>query len=107
MRGWKDITFKFPKKLHAELKARLIYDEISLTKFVRTYIHAYLDKDPIILDFLKRFKETNKIQNKKKREKNEKLIQKGKKLEKTFNFTSKEIKDIYDILENESEVYEL
>jgi len=107
MRSWKDITFKFPVKLHADLKARLIYDEISLTKFVRSYIYAYLNKDPLILDFLQQYKKENNIQNTTKRKKNRRLIQKGQELEETFNLNDKEIEDIYDILEKETEVYEL
>jgi len=107
VKGWKDITFKFPEKLHADLKARLVYDEISLTKFIRSYIYAYLNKEPIILEFLQQFKKENNIQNVKKRKKNQKLIEKGRELEKTFNLTEKEIENIYNILEKETEVYEL
>ena len=58
------IGYKFPVKMHAELKARLKYDEIPMTKFIRAYVLAYLDNDPFVLEFIKEFKEKNDIQNK-------------------------------------------
>ena len=59
MNDRKIIGFKIPVKLHAELKARLYYDELPMTKFIRAYITGYLKNDPLILDFIKEYKEEN------------------------------------------------
>jgi len=107
MREYKVIGYKFPVKLHAELKARLKYDEIPMTKFIRSYVLAYLAYDPIVLEFIKDFKEKNSIQNKLKREETIKFIEKGKELKNIFNLEQNEIDNIYDILESDIEVVDL
>jgi len=98
MKKYKVIGYKFPVKLHAELKARLFYDEIPMTKFIRSYVEAYLNKDSLVLEFINQYKEQEKIQNKKKRNENKKLIEKGEKIESLFNLSKEEIEDIYDVI---------
>ena len=98
MKKYKVIGYKFPVKLHAELKARLFYDEIPMTKFIRSYVEAYLNKDSLVLEFINQYKEQEKIQNKKKRSENKKLIEKGEKIESLFNLSKEEIEDIYDVI---------
>ena len=98
MKKYKVIGYKFPVKLHAELKARLFYDEIPMTKFLRSYVEAYLNKDSLVLDFINQYKEQEKIQNKKKRNENKKLIEKGEKIESLFNLSKEEIEDNYDVI---------
>ena len=101
MRETKIVAFSFPVKTHADLKARLLYDGVPMTKFIRHCIQAYLDKDKDMLDFVEKYKVANGIDNKKKRTKTRKLIEKGKKITELFNLTGKEIDNIYDILEEE------
>ena len=107
MQEGKLIGFKIPIRMHIELKARLFYDELPMTRFVRSYIEAYLNNDPLVLEFIDQYKRKNNIQNKKKIEKNAKLLQKGKEVEKLFNLTSEEVEDIYDILEDKLERVEI
>ena len=97
----KAISFMIPTKLHADLKARLFYDQLPMTKFIRIYIKEYLNKNSLILEFIDTIKEEAKIQNKKKRIKSSKLVEKGQRVETLFNLTGEEIEDIYDIVELE------
>jgi len=101
----KNVVFLFPSKLHADFRARLVYDEIPLTKFIHHCVLSYLDNDPLILELLNKYKERNGVQNKAKRRKNLQLIEKGAKIEGTFNLNNEEIDDIYDILESEMEEF--
>ena len=48
----KEISFRIPAKLHADLKARLFYDQLPMTKFIRIYIKEYLNKNSLILEFI-------------------------------------------------------
>ena len=105
MKDRKNVVFLFPSKLHADFRARLVYDEIPLTKFIHHCVLSYLDNDPLILELLNKYKEKNGVQNKAKRRKNLQLIEKGAKLEGTFNLNNEEIDDIYDILESEMEEF--
>ena len=97
----KEVYYTIPAKMHAELKIRLLYDEISITKFIRNFIEGYINNDENISIFVEKYKQQREIQNKAKRAKNTKLIKKGKALSKQFNLAKEEIEDIYDVLENE------
>tara|TARA_R100000008_G_scaffold83509_1_gene69040 strand:- start:584 stop:910 length:327 start_codon:yes stop_codon:yes gene_type:complete len=101
MKESKIIAFSFPVKMHAELKARLFYDEIPMTKFVRGCIEYYLNDEPCMMQFINELKEQKGIQNKLKRKANNKLVEKGKQIKQLFGLDSNEIKDIYDVLESE------
>ena len=59
MQEGKLIGFKIPIRMHIELKARLFYDEIPMTRFVRSYIEAYLNNDPLVLEFVDQHKRKN------------------------------------------------
>ena len=72
-----------------------------MTKFIRTYIEEYLNKNPLALEFVDLIKEKNSIQNKKKRAKSFKLIEKGRQIETLFNLSGNEIEDVYDVIELE------
>ena len=100
MREGKIIGFKVPIRLHAELKTRLFYDDMPMTKFIRVYIEEYLNKNPAVLEFVDFIKEKETIQNKKKRNKNFRLIEKGREVEELFNLSGEEIEDIYDVIES-------
>ena len=100
----KIIAFNFPEKMHAELKARLLYDGIPMTKFIRHYVESYLRKDSCVLSFIDDYKKKNKILNKKRREKNLKLIEKGKEIETMFNLSKEDVTEIYDILDDNLEI---
>ena len=104
MRIYKTVEYKFPVKLHAEFKARLKYDEIYMSRFIRACVEAYLEKDPLIMKFVENFKERNNIQNKRIRKKTLKLVERGAEKKKLFNLEKKEIKEIYDILESDIKV---
>ena len=95
----KEVCYTIPAKMHAELKIRLLYDEISITKFIRKFIEGYIKNDEDILNFVEKYKQEYKIQNKIKRAKNIKLIKKGEELSRQFNLEKEEIEDIYDVLE--------
>jgi hypothetical protein len=95
---YKTIAFKIPIKMHAEFKARLVYDHVSMTKFIRSCIKYYLQKDPIMLDFISKLQESESIHNKTKRNYSKKLLKNGKRTETLFNLSDEEIENIYDVI---------
>jgi len=100
----KIIAFNFPEKMHTELKARLLYDGIPMTKFIRHYVESYLRKDSCVLSFINDYKKKNKTLNKKRRKENLKLVEKGKEIETMFNLSKEDITEIYDILDDNLEI---
>ena len=97
---YKEIIFLVHEKVHADLKVRLIYDKIPMTKFVRTCAMAYLNNDKRIVQLINEQKEKDKIDNKQKRAANIKLAAKGEELSKTFGLTEEDVKDLYDVIED-------
>ena len=90
--------------MHTELKARLLYDGIPMTKFIRHYVESYLRKDSCVLSFINDYKKKNKTLNKKRRKENLKLVEKGKEIETMFNLSKEDITEIYDILDDNLEI---
>ena len=41
---------------HTRMKIRLLYDGLTQSEFFRTYVEAYIDGDPHILEFVERIK---------------------------------------------------
>ena len=107
MNRYKTISFHVHSKLHAELKARLLYEGLPMSKFIRHYIESFLKKDPYILEFIERYKIENKILSKAKSKENKKLINAGREKEKLFNLTAEEVDHLYDIIEVEVSDYGL
>jgi hypothetical protein len=84
---------------YKEAKARLLYDDLKATTFVAKVLEYYLKNDPDLARVVLKIKEEMSKQNKKKRSKSLKLIQKGEENKRSISLDNKEIKNLYDILE--------
>ena len=56
----KKVVFDDTDTRHAQLKVRLEYDGLSQAEFFRSLITGYLEKDESIIDYVMRYKQTNK-----------------------------------------------
>jgi|ETNvirnome_2_300_1030623.scaffolds.fasta_scaffold128540_2 hypothetical protein len=102
----KTVCYEIAEKLHVDFKARLQYDGIPVTHFMRHMIECYINKDDHLLKVIDKYKEEKKILNKRRRQNALKRVAKGKKVVETFNLNKREVDDVYDILENKIEGYE-
>jgi hypothetical protein len=90
----------FPEKTQADFIIRLKNDDfVTQAEFFREVIYAYLNNDPILLDFIDSVKIQKSKLNKKRNSKNRKLIQDGELIIKDFGLDKDEIENIFDILE--------
>jgi hypothetical protein len=101
----KDVCFRIPEKIHIELKNRLLYDNIYITNFVRYMIEAYIENNEHSRRLIDEYKEEKNLLSKKRRATTLKKINKGKMILKNYEFSSEEIDNIYDILEENIDGY--
>tara|TARA_B100001123_G_C14659607_1_gene768989 strand:+ start:155 stop:475 length:321 start_codon:yes stop_codon:yes gene_type:complete len=106
MNSTKQLKITIPEKLHVELKARLLYDNLSMIKFFSYVAQEYIENNPLMSDLIcdvlkkKKLKSGRLIRNKNR------LTKTGiKNMKKNF-LTDEEIRDVYDII-GESDIDEV
>ena len=88
-----------------ERKKLMFYDTgLNQAQFFRAFITGYLDKDERIIDYIDDYKKKCGVHNEKKRSDTKKFIKKGKNMESEFALNKNEIEDIFDILEEHTEL---
>ena len=97
----KRLVFDDTDSRHAQLKVRLDYDGLSQAEFFRSFITGYLNKDELVMNFLKRYKEDKRVQSKR----NIKIImsdyEKAEDLLSKFGIEKDELEDIFDLIAKE------
>jgi len=98
MNNTKQLKITIPEKLHVELKARLLYDNLSMIKFFSYVTQEYVENSPLMNDLIcgilkkKKLKSGRLIRNKNS------LTKLGIKNMKRNFLTDEEIRDVYDII---------
>jgi len=104
MKERKKLMFYDTEKRQADLRVRLKFDGLNQAQFFRAFITGYLDKDERIIDYIDDYKKKCGVHNEKKRSDTKKFIKKGKNMESEFALNKNEIEDIFDILEEHTEL---
>ena len=102
--GHKTLVFAIEEKKHVDLRIRLRHDDLSQVKFFKAMVDGYLENNILMLQYIKDYKEKNKIQGRIKREKSMKLIEKGKEEAHKFAFSDDELEDIFDIIKTGEDI---
>jgi hypothetical protein len=97
----KRISFMDTDHRLAELIIRLKHDGLTKTKFFRSILTGYLERDTAIVDFIDREKEKNNLQSKNKSAKVKRLEEDGIKNKNKFGLNEGDIENIFDMLEKE------
>jgi hypothetical protein len=97
----KRISFMDTDRRLAELIIRLKHDGLTKTKFFRSILTGYLERDTAIVDFIDREKEKNNLQSKNKSAKVKRLEEDGIKNKNKFGLNEGDIENIFDMLEKE------
>ena len=98
----KKIVFGESGKTHAEFKIKLHYDGLAQGEFFREVVSAYVNEDPLFMDFVTNMKDRVEKQSKRQREVAKKERELSRKTEKEFSLTDKEVESIFDLLERET-----
>tara|TARA_Y100000034_G_C6595217_1_gene258729 strand:+ start:168 stop:497 length:330 start_codon:yes stop_codon:yes gene_type:complete len=97
----KKIVFYDSAKKHADLKIRWKYDGLKQSEFFRLLSSVYLAQDERIVAIISEYKKANKVYNKQKRNRSERMYQRAKETKVNFSLEDSEVESIFDILEKE------
>ena len=97
----KKIVFDDSDTRHAKLKIRLQHDGLSQAEFFRAFVTGYIEKDRLLIDFIKKYKEDNKSQSKKTIKMIDSDLKKGDSLLNQYGIGDGELEDIFDLIEND------
>ena len=97
----KRISFMDNDKRVADFLIRLKHDGLTKTKFFRTILTGYLERDASLVEFIERSKEEQGFQSKNKAAIVQNLESKGAESQKKFGLKQGEIDNIFDMLEKE------
>lgn len=98
----KKFMFYDTEERQASLRIRCKYDGINQSFFFRAMLTGYIENDPLIIEFLDKFKEKNSIQGQKKREYVKKMRASGQDTKQKFALDDSEINSIFDLIESET-----
>jgi|TARA_R110001583_G_scaffold6811_1_gene34260 hypothetical protein len=106
MNQTKQLKITIPEKLHVELKARLLYDNLSMIKFFSFITQEYIENNPLMNDLICGILKKRKLKSGRLIRNKNSLTKLGiKNMKKNF-LTKEEIKNVYDIL-GESDIDEV
>jgi hypothetical protein len=97
----KRLVFDDTDTRHAQLKVRLDYDGLTQAEFFRSFITGYLDKDDLVMDFIKKYKQDKKIQSKRNIKIIMKDYEKAEVLISKFGIGQDELESIFDLIAKE------
>ena len=95
------IQFQDTEDRHAKLLIRLNYDGMNKTEFFKAVLTGYLDRNDDIMNFVDAYLEEKEIHSKKKRKESKQFREQGKEVEEKFGLNTKDIENIFDIMEKE------
>ena len=94
----KKVVFDDTDIRHAKLKIRLEYDGLSQAEFFRSFITGYLDKDKLIMDYIRRYKESNKKLSKRNLKYQNRDNASAEDLLGKFGIKDDELENIFDVI---------
>jgi len=98
----KKIMFYDSEDRQNKLRIRCDFDGITQSQFFRMMLTGYIEKDPLVYEFLKQCKEKYQGQGVQKRNKIEQIKKAADKITKMFALNEEEKEDIFDIIETET-----
>ena len=98
---YKQLCFTCTNKSHADLKVRLMYDNMSQGALFRILMHGYIQRDENIVNFVENFKERYGIQKKSHIKKSKSLLDRGKQVASDFALDPSELENIFDLIAQE------
>lgn len=100
----KAVYFESTDGVHARLIVKLRHHRMGQGEFFRALVNAYIEDHPLIDDFFEEYRKTKDNYSKNKERILKKERNKVDEISKKFALDENEIEDIYDILEEESDI---
>tara|TARA_Y100000296_G_C5009632_1_gene174414 strand:- start:205 stop:543 length:339 start_codon:yes stop_codon:yes gene_type:complete len=100
----KKIMFYDTSNRQTKLRIRCDFDGITQSQFFRMMVTGYIENDDLMYEYLKKCKEKYEIQGQQKRNKIDRIKKTSEDLTKKFALKNKEIENIFDIIEMETDI---
>tara|TARA_B100000989_G_scaffold295257_1_gene275922 strand:+ start:3150 stop:3479 length:330 start_codon:yes stop_codon:yes gene_type:complete len=100
------ILFTCFERDSVNFKLNLKYDNLKQSKFFRSIIKFYIDKDPLMMQIVEHIKIEHSTMGKDKRNRARKDTDAGKKLLEDLGITSEDKENIFDMIERDLSDYE-
>jgi succinate dehydrogenase flavin-adding protein (antitoxin of CptAB toxin-antitoxin module) len=94
----KKVIFDDTDVRHARLKVRLEYDGLSQAEFFRSLITGYLENDKSVMEYITRYKESNKKLSKRNLKYQTKDAEIADDLLGQFGIGDEELENIFDVI---------
>ena len=85
-----------------KLRIRCDYDGLTQSQFFRMMVTGYIEKDELIYNYVKKYKQEYGVHGQNKSEKIDRMHKKSKTTMKKFKLEEQEVEDIFDIIEMET-----
>lgn len=99
----RSFLFRINEKVFTDFAAKIEYENMNKSEFIRIMIGAFLEDDKRIIDYLNEWKLANKKDSKRSIRKREKERKAEQETEEYYG-VSEDYEDIFDLLEDELEV---
>ncbi len=97
----KKFMFYDTEKRQIDLRIQLRTEKMNQSMFFRAMITGYLEKDPDLMNYIYRFKETNSIQSEQHRRTIERQTSQAQEIKSQFGLDKGDIEKFFDIMEEE------
>ncbi len=94
----KKVIFDDTDVRHARLKIRLEYDGLSQAEFFRSLITGYLENDKSVMEYITRYKESNKKMSKRSMKYQTRDMKIADDLLGQFGIGDEELENIFDVI---------
>ena len=94
----KKVVFDDTDVRHAKLKIRLEYDGLSQAEFFRSLITGYLEKDEYVMEYINKYKESNKKLSKRNLKYQKSDNERCNDMLGQFGIKDEELENIFDVI---------
>ena len=100
----KKFMFYDTSERQTKLRIRCNFDGFTQSQFFRMMITGYIENDELVCDYIKECKEKYNIQGQQKRDKIDRINKKTGEVNRKFTLENKEVENIFDIIEMETDL---
>lgn len=98
------ICFEDKDDTYARMVIKLRHENLSKAELLRAFALAFIEDNPLIDEFVVEYKKQKEFFNKKRQNILDKEKREGKDIMKKFGFDPDEIEDLFDLIEEESDL---
>jgi len=100
----KRVIMNLTDREHADLLLKVREENLTQTGLMRFLLYSYLTDEPNVRKAVDKHIEEQRLVKRTKKEKHTRSVLKGKEVEKTFNLNNDDVDELYDLIEEISDL---